>query len=225
VEDTDIRVDGMPSENFTLRIPANRSNGWKPKNVRIGNLPGSADIETYDGGNLYISTYGNAATTVMGEIRIRAKFRFSVKVLESVTTAPTNYHVSLFQSTTTEAAGATGVATNLLMATATTNVLNVVNIAGSFVPPAGNYLIDINACSLNNTGNDTTQILLDIKKNGTSVILSTQKMQQQFSSTGASVAINFFLSCTGNDIITFPLTAAYSAGANTNSAIVRFVSV
>lgn len=135
VEDTDIRVDGMPSENFSLRIPANRSNGWKPKNVRVGNLPGSADIETYDGGNLYISTYGNAATTVMGEIRIRAKFRFSVKVLESTTTAPTNYHVSLFQSTTTEAAGATTVATNLLCATASVNALNIVNTSGSFVPP------------------------------------------------------------------------------------------
>jgi hypothetical protein len=232
VEDTDIRVDGMPSENFLLRIPANRSNGWKPKNVRIGNLPGSADIETYDGGNLYVSTYGNAATTVMGEVRIRAKFRFSVKVLESTTTSPTNYHVSLFQSTTTETAGATTVAANLLAASASFNALNIVNTSGSFVPPPGNYLVDVSAVANGGAAGFSAAFILslDVKKNGTSVILSAQKPGQSTpvvsagSATG-SVSLSTFIACNGTDAITFPITVTYTAGAITNSGTIRFVSV
>jgi len=231
VEDTDIRSDGMPSENFCLRIPAARANGWKPKNVRVGNLPGSADIETYDGGNLYISTYGNAATSVMGEIRIRAKFRFSVKVLESTTTAPTTYHTSLFQTTTTEASGATTVAANLLAATASVNALNIVNTAGSFVPPTGNYLVDVCAVATNGTAGDLIAVTLDVKKNGTSVILSTQKPSQTNEGalggemTTGTVSFGTFISCNGTDIITFPVTNQYAAGVVTNSGTIRFVSV
>jgi hypothetical protein len=232
VEDTDIRQDGMPSENFSLRIPAARANGWKPKNVRIGNLPGSADIETYDGGNLYISTYGNAATTVMGEVRIRAKFRFSVKVLESATTSPTNYHVSLFQSTTTEAAGATTVAANLLAASTSFNALNIVNTSGSFVPPPGNYLVDVSAVAINGSAGFSVPIVisLDVKKNGTSVVLSAMKPAQTNpvfagSFSYGSVSFSTFIACNGTDVITFPITVTYTANATSNSGTVRFVSV
>jgi len=227
VEDTDIRVDGMPSENFSLRIPAARANGWKPKNVRIGNLPGSADIETYDGGNLYISTYGNAATTVMGEIRIRAKFRFSVKVLESTTTAPTNYHVSLFQTTTSESAGATGVAKNLAFATTTVNALKVVNTGGSIVPPVGNYLLDVVVVSANNSPGTLTALSLDILKNGASIFTGYIPTSTYIATTCTTntLSASMYISCNGTDAITVPVDAVYGGGTQTNSGTFRLVSV
>jgi hypothetical protein len=165
----------------------------------------------------------------MGEIRIRAKFRFSVKILESVTTAPTNYHVSWFQTTTTESVPAAGDTQNLLFATASANALNIVNTAGSFVPPVGNYLVDV-GCSVHSSTNVLTIVALDVQKNGTSVFLSTLKPQIGSATTGttdADVSTSVYVSCNGTDAITFPVTVSVSSGGSTNTAAgtVRFTSV
>jgi hypothetical protein len=84
VEDTWPHIDCMPYQDCSLRL--NRSemrNSIAMKYVRPGAQPANTDIKTFDVGNLFVSTYGNTNTSVLGELRIRYRVRLEVPVLEA----------------------------------------------------------------------------------------------------------------------------------------------
>jgi len=84
VLDTIPHADAMPCEpTVVLRINTNEmksQDGWY---VRSGAQPANTDIKTYDCGILYVSTYGCANTTAIGELRVRYKCTLHVPVLEA----------------------------------------------------------------------------------------------------------------------------------------------
>jgi len=59
--------DGMPFENIELPLDARYVNRADSKYIRVGALGISEDVKTYDGGNLWVSTYGQTNTTQVGE--------------------------------------------------------------------------------------------------------------------------------------------------------------
>ncbi len=229
-ESSDSHADCMPYQEITLPLDADLINNGpgKRKNVRPGMLPGGADIEAYDGGNFYVGTVNNAATTLIGEIRIKATFRFEAKVLEPASGAPANNQVAWFQSTTAENAAATTVAKTLLLATATTNGISVVNTNGSIVPQAGNYLLDCNAVITYDGGGDDTKGVIDVQKNGVSVYQVSPPTHSQ--STGvvgtASLGGSSYVSMNGTtDTLTVVATLTYSAGTPTIAGGLRITAI
>lgn len=158
VEDTDPHSDAMPYEFCRLSLDPSQLNASPlGKYVRPGGLPGSADIKSYDGGVLYVSTIGNTNTSVIGELRVRYHFKLVKPVLESSTTAPVQYHVSQYQSTSNESITTSGVSQTILFATNIVNGLNASNTSGVITLPAGNYLVtlDVGLTALTGATNAT----------------------------------------------------------------------
>jgi len=223
--DTVPHSDGMPCENFSLRAdPQEMENSFGEHMVRPGGLPGASDIKTYDVGNLFVSTIANTNTSLVGELHVRYICVLSVPVLESSTTAPQNNQVAFFQNTTAQSATST-VPVNALLATKSANGLSAVNTAGSFVLPAGNYLIDASANGFSSGGAANTN--LDIQKNGTSLftgVWNTLNNQSGFANDSASVTECAYASSNGTDVFTFVVTVS-GGGACTFGAMARFVAV
>jgi len=231
VEDTDPHKDGMPCENISLVIPRKFLNKLNDGHfIRPAGLPGASDIKTYDVGNFYISTQGLANNSaVVGELHVRYRCRVFHPILETIANAPTNNQVSLFQSASAQAQTTT-VAANLLAATVVANGLNVVNTSGSFVPPVGNYLVDVNV-SGKDTVSEAFELLIDLQKNAASVYPSVAlKPQQQFNvavGAGADIqaSISFFVTANGTDAFTIPVICVGAAGTLTANGSVRFTAV
>jgi len=143
-EDADPHVDGMPYQSFSLSAdPREMFQRSDAKYVRPGGLPGSSDIKTYDAGNLFVSTVGNANTSLVGELHVRYIVHFSVPILENIVGAPMNNSVFWSSGTVTNSI-ASATATNLLFNPTITNGLGVLTTANPFLTiPPGNYLYDI----------------------------------------------------------------------------------
>jgi len=140
VEDTHPHSDGMPYEEVILTIDPKDCSLQDSYYVRPGGLPGSSDIKTFDVGILSVSTVGNNSTANIGELRVRYAIALHDPVLENTVSAPLNYHLSQFQSTTSEAI-ISGAATTLLLGTTVTNGLSLTNSGGEFTLPVGNFLV------------------------------------------------------------------------------------
>jgi hypothetical protein len=122
----------------------------------------NTDIKTYDAGNLFVSTYGNTNTTVIGELRVRYKCVLSVPVLESASggSGSAGSYLLITSALTGEAAAATTVYAPLFAA-ATSPVL-VANGIGATVATtglitlsAGSYLVEANVTGYDSTASVT----------------------------------------------------------------------
>lgn len=225
--DTEPHADGMPNEDFGLQMnPRDLSGRTDLHYVRLAGLPGGADIRLYDVGNLNVATQGiTGATTELGELHVRYSIVFEVPILESDgKVAPANNQVSWFQSTGSEAAGATTVPVNMAFATATANGLGAVNTAGSIVLPAGNYLLDLDAIANITPNTDAVRIEADILLGGVS-ILGAGNVPNNACVAAASVHQSVFFSSTGTHALTFPVTCVYAGGTVTLGGSVRIVAI
>jgi hypothetical protein len=232
VEDTQPHADAMPYESVRLPLnPSQLNTGSTGKFIRYGPLPGGNDIHNYDGGNLFISTYGNTNTTVIGELRVRYTIRLDDKIIPNSVSAPINNQVAQFATTASEASGATGVYTPLLLASAITNGISAVNTAGSIVLPVGNYFIEYNANALNASG-DMTNFNIDIWKNGNTTASSVFPYSASLNGGAAisGTAYNASLSCSsfvtsnGTDVFKFVSLDDYTGGVQTNYGSVTIIA-
>jgi hypothetical protein len=221
VLDTDPHTDGMPYERIRLILDSKQLNGQDSKYVRPGGLPGGADIKTYDGGILYVSTYGNANTNVLGELHVKYEIELEVPVLDNVASAPVNYRVAQFVSTSPEAAAASGTYKVLALATSNANGIGAVNNAGVITLPAGNFLVTVDFMCSNNSAAGVSfqgQFLV----NG-SVVGVTPVSNSAFSNESA--AGTYFVVSNGSTTIAFEIGQTYSSGTSTNTGFMTIVSV
>jgi len=232
--DTEPHADGMPNEDFGIFMePDDLSGRTDLHYVRLAGLPGGADIRLYDVGNLNIATQGiTGNSTELGELHVRYACVFEVPVLESDgKAAPANNQVTWLQSSASEAAGATTVATQLALATTTVNGLSAVNTGGSVVLPAGNYIADFSACSFN-SGGTGDGIIVDFQQNSVTLYTAALARPQQSTlvadgSNNMSASGSVFFSSTGaaTSAIRLMITTTYSAGAETMAGSLRLVAV
>jgi len=230
IVDSDPRVFGMPNENMCLTLaPQGMHPGKIPKFCRPGILPGGADIKEYDAGNLFVSTVGEANTSEVGKLQVKGRVKLFDRILDpSQLAAPQNNQVSWFTSNGAETTNTT-IDKTLAVATANANGLNVVNTAGSMVPPAGNYLVDIVVASQDDT-NEVFTAVSDFKKNGTSVFAGTPN-KPRF--TLAAVAggpdcqssMSVFVTANGTDAFTVVQNNIGAAGALTATGSVRWTAI
>jgi len=142
VEDSVPHSDGMPCTPV-VRLPIDcallrRNPG---KFVRAGAQPANTDIKTFDAGRLYVSTFGNANTSTIGELRVRYRVKLIKPVLEFASGDGGAVHFSSIAATTADNfAGAelqSGGTPGLLGITAAANVVTLP--AG--IP--GNYMLTL----------------------------------------------------------------------------------
>jgi len=138
VLDTVPHVDGMPcTDTLRLSIDCARIRKNPSKFVRPGAQPANTDLKTYDCGNLNVSTFGNAATSAIGELHVRYRVRFSEPVLEAGLVGSGAVHFSSIAAVTAnnfagavQQAGATPSLTGITLGTNT--VIFPANIPGNY---------------------------------------------------------------------------------------------
>ncbi len=205
---------GIPSRGFQFEASTKFINKADPKYIRSGGPPVGEDLRLYDGGNLYFATNGCANATQIGKLEVTYHFEVQLPTLLNQGAVSVSPSVAEFRSAAGENSGATTVNVNLLLATAVTNGLGVVNTAGSFVPPAGNYLVSVWA----NLDADatTTQFELDVFKNGATIFAAAAL--HPTIGVGTSGNNKMLASCTvtvsanGTDAFTFPCKQTLGAG-------------
>jgi len=210
---------GIPSKGFTFRAKTKLMNKSDPKYVRFGAPPAGDDLRLYDGGNLYFATSGCTNATQIGKLEVTYRFEMGLPTLLNVGAGAAGTSTSsFFQSSAAEATGATGVATNLLAATAVSNVnTQVVNTAGSFVPTAGNWSVSAEV-TIGATGNPT-KYEFNMLKNAATVFAGatlhpTWTMVGAIDVTTQQLVISQLVSANGADAFTFPCTQTSGTAAN-----------
>jgi hypothetical protein len=203
--------------------------------VRPGNLPGGSDIKTYDLGNLFVSTIGQGgAVANMMELRVEYTCKLMIPILENTAAAPQNNQVTYLADS--KAVLTSTVAYQPLLASAAstslpvTNGLNVVNTAGSIVPPPGNYLLDVDFNIQENAStNGISVVTISVLKNG--VVqnpgnngLTTGLFTNSAGVSGVLMSSNLYITCNGTDAITTSVDVT-TGGATTCTTSFRLVSV
>jgi hypothetical protein len=176
---------GMPSTpEIRLRLDPKILNKADPKYVRSGAIPPHSDVRLYDGGNLWFVTSGNYDTSEIGELRVRYKFRVRLPnldetyVMSSNTTAA--YNLSANMSLTS------GVAKVLAYDEVLYDAIGLTNNSGSFVLPAGIWLISAQVNTAG--GTSTTQVVqLDLNVDGSA---ASPPVQRYFSTNAGGTQSN-----------------------------------
>lgn len=195
VLDTDPHNDAAPYQAFSLKLnPRLLMDGprGKQKYVRPGILPGSSDIKTYDAGNLFVTTSGQPATTVLGELHVHYRVRFEVPVLEGAPSGSANNAVASFEDAA-PAEPTSGVAVTLPLASQISNGVQAVNTAGSILLQPGTYLI-FGTCQVTaatNLQNATLSLKLgaNVVESSTFIIASTALMTENTLDVYAAVFV------------------------------------
>jgi hypothetical protein len=220
-------ADGMSYQTVTLDMPKFIMKSHLDSfYVRPGNLPGGSDIKTYDLGNLFVSTIGQGGAVVnMMELRVRYTVKLMIPILENIAAAPQNNSVTFLADSNYNLTS--GVGYTVLYSAAKSNYLavtngnNVVNTAGSIVPPPGNYLLEVNFNLVVTNGTSSlTSGYVNILKNGfvqnTCGVATVNTGSFGFDLTsfsgvsGYPMAYNLFISCNGTDVITTFITAIFT---------------
>jgi len=222
VEDTHPHSDGMPFEEVILTIDPKDCSLQDSYYVRPGGLPGSSDIKTFDVGILSVSTVGNNSTANIGELRVRYAIALHDPVLENTVSAPLNYHLSQFQSASSENSGASGSMTTLLLTTSVSNGLGLTNSSGIFILPTGNYLVfgdDLAA-----TGSGITSHFLYLLVNG-SAIANVSANSSSYAWQESSQNVTQFITSTGSTTLALAASLAYASGTCTNFGTLTILAV
>jgi hypothetical protein len=178
------------------------------KFIRTGAVPG--DIKTYDVANFYLSTDG-ATTNVIGKLYVEYDVEFFDRIV--VPSAAGAEITSLFLRNTSQTLS-TGVATTVVFNSTQSNPLGIVNTTGSFVPPAGAYLVRA-MLNMQDSSSETFSVLLDIDKNGSGVVGSEATCAATGTVEQLHVAAESIIVCNGTDAITIVATPVGVAGTLT----------
>jgi hypothetical protein len=232
IADTDPRVFGMPNENMCLRLSPNSMHpAGVPKFCRPGIVPGQTDVKEYDAGNFFYSATGCQNASECGFLQIKGKVRLFTRILEGATTsAPINNSVSTFSETGGSGALTTTVAKTIQFAEVNAqnvNPLAIVNVAGVFTPPAGNYNIDYFQTITNSVAGTLVTASFTLQKNG---VATPSLMNMEDASVGAATQLNgfgnYFISFNGTDTCQVVIVATFAAGAESFSrGVMRFTAI
>jgi hypothetical protein len=228
MEDVDPHADGMPYQSIMLTLdPKQMFQMSDARYVRIGGLPGSTDIKTYDCANFFLAVQGQVANSTIGELHVRYTVELSVPVIEDIAQAPLNYSVTSFQDSNASLTTTIGYQP-LLAAASSNNVVNVngigvVNTAGSIVPPAGNYLYFYTSKAIN-SGYNLVTFYGALAKNG-----YNQSIQETASNAILANVLSFsgqgFITCNGTDAITLLIEANFASGTTTATTTFTLVAI
>jgi hypothetical protein len=234
VEDTVPHADGMPcTERISLSLNTREMSRQDSFYVRPGLQPANTDIKTYDSGNLYVSTYGCTNTTVVGELRVRYRCHLMVPVLESSVLSAIPGSTATFDVKSV-AAGTTNTANLMFSSNPLSNIgiLGIVNTAGIFTLPSGNYLIEVFSTENNSAGDISGSPFITLSNTttatGSSYFVSTASHAVNgtlaASVASTSVSILWTTSSLGTTFSSW-ITDIYSGGSTLDSYYMRITAL
>jgi len=193
-----------------------------------GVIPGGADPHLYDCGQVFVWTTGQLSTAQIGELRVVGSVRLSNPVLETSVNPSPQFQISSFVSGATQTF-VTGTPTTSLNATAVVNGLSIVNTAGTFVPPVGNYVVT-QQLQFNDNANELLTSTMDFLKNSVSVyaagaLPSTISPTSGVTHEEGNMSSTLFVSANGTDAFVQFITLTGAAGALTGRTSVVWQAV
>jgi len=206
-------VDAMPYAGDTrpliLPLDVSQVNRADCKYIRTSGVPAGGDIKTYDGGNLWVCTYGQPGATVIGELR--AKYCFAVEkptllngaagVSSKLTSVYIQHAVESYTSTTPKA-----VAWDTLVY----DPLSIgAGSSGVFTPPAGAYDVDALVTAKNNAATETFAGVIELMKNGASLASPIKSSVSNETAVGADsiqIRVRGVVVCNGSDTFQIQVT-------------------
>jgi hypothetical protein len=210
------RVDDMPYEKMALRTDSSSVNRSDAKYIRTGPAPANEDIKTFDGGNLWVCTIGQANSNVVGELHARYVFRCTKPTLlnpaQGGVIANTTASVYTQHAATTFT---TTVAKNIAFDTSQADGIPVgAPASGVFTPPAGNYLVAFSA-SLNDGTNELWSGIAQFFKNGAALSVPVKSEVELINNGNGTVSAHAVISCSGSDTVSVSVIMVGAAGALT----------
>jgi len=234
--DLDPADEDLPCNDLRIILPPEKMHAQNiAKFIRTGGLPGSSDIKTYDVGNLFVCAEGLSATQFnVNRLYCRYKCHLYTRVDVVGAGAPQNNSVSQFAQSYTASPASTGSVTIPFSAVITGGIVNglgVINTAGVFTPPAGNYLWFVAVQSYNSTAANEV-ILVEMQKNGinypTVVNLTADFGTIQVpNGDGVNFIVSqqLFVSCNGTDTVQVVFSPTYASGDNNYTAIMQLIAI
>jgi len=158
--DTQPRSYDLPCKQIILNIPPKIMNTHTDGfYIRRGNNPPNTDIKTYDCGNLFVSTVGQASLGgVLGILSVQYTVDFMIPVLENDEIPTPNTRMSSYQCPLTLVDYGTAYPVPSVVVT---NGLNLDWVGGYLTPAAGNYLMFYSVAV--SSGNETDEGLTDLQ--------------------------------------------------------------
>lgn len=207
-------ADGMPYERLSLTINSNRATPTT-KFVRSGIPPAGSDLKMYDGGTLYVSTYGLSGSGTIGELRCKYTVELQNPVLPNAIVPQTNTTVSRLGNVAPTTL-LTGVDTLIVLDAISPpyNGLGITLNAGSMVMPAGIFLLNYGIKFSNPGANVITAIQSWYTING----LLLGHTQQFLGATGFQVwsQTNCAVTqCNAGDLIAVHAQVTFASGTTT----------
>jgi len=226
------RVDNMPYEAMSLRTDTQAVNRADAKYIRTGPIAPDEDIKTFDGGNLWVCTIGQASGALVGELHARYIFRCSKPTLLNPAQGgllPTT--AVSFYTQVAPTALVTTVPKAVQYDTAVVDGIGIgAPVAGVFTPPAGHYKVTAQV-NYNDTASENFIANTQVWKNGAALALPSTQLVEMAATAAqeyASVFIQAFISCNGTDTVQIEADATGAAGVLTipaNLSNVCFESV
>lgn len=207
--------DGLPSESMALRLDPKSVNRSDAKYIRTGGVPAGGDVKTYDGGNVYVATMGNASTGTLGELRVRYKFIVTKPTLLNASSGQSPKVTSVFsQHTPTALVTATPKAIQWDSAQSDPLAAGTAIALGVLTPPAGSYLVRVQA-TFSDSVNESLLTVLEIQKNGASLpVKCTSRVTNDNAGNieNNSQCVFAVVNLNGSDTLSIVATATGAAG-------------
>jgi len=206
--------DAMPYNVVRLRLDASCINKADAKYIRTGPIPVDEDIKTFDGGNLWVCTIGQAGAGLIGELHARYSFRCTKPTL--LNPAQGGLLPQTSAALYTQVAPTTFVAgtpKNVGFDTAQTNGFGMpAPVAGVFTPPAGNYLVRVRL-GLSDSAAEALAALFSVQKNGAALVVPSSAALSVLSTAGGvnCVSLEAFVSCSGSDTVALSVDVVTAA--------------
>jgi hypothetical protein len=195
-----------------------------------GFIPGGTDPHTYDCGQLFAWTVGQANTNAIGILRVVGRCLLSNPVTSTSANPQPNFNVSTF-SVVNVPVGTSGVAVNFPFSSGVvlTNPLGITLQSSLFTLPAGNYLVDFAGDLDGSVVGSGLQLGAIISVNGTQLgpFLTATVPQSATSTFLGHVAISQtgFVQSNGTTTVAIIVNPQYSAGAPNFDGLVRFTAI
>jgi hypothetical protein len=221
MEDVVPHSDAMPYQQLKLNCrPKEMHANSDAKFIRPGNLPSNTDIKTYDAGNLFVGISGIANNSgTLGELHVKYIVKLSIPILEGSTGQGTNLSITEYIDATPQAYSTTVTAVDPMATLVGINGLNVVNTAGVFTIPSGNYLVLWSAV-YKNAGADGQNVVANLLLNGATTVSTGNSGN---GATGSTVSGFYFWRSDSTSATSLRLSITTTSAGSTDSITGSFI--
>jgi len=184
------------------------------KFVRTGSVANS-DLKTYDAGQLFVGLASCADTSVIGKLWVEYDVELFIPQNPSTTGNVQIGSAALYTLHTAQTGIASGVATTVLFDTEVYDSIGASVSSGLITLPAGTYSV---AASVPVVSTGTSDVTLELLKDGSSMANKIQTKLPNMGSVSASAVLFGWIVSTGSNTVSCKMTDASGGGTSSIAA-------